>query len=623
MRGRSPGGFARPKGERRLQQQLSEGKQNLQAMVRVRVVDLSRLGVQLPECRVRMVVAQPYLGAGVLTSQEPYRVAEAARERQLEMVKATIDLAKEQEADFTVIPEYGVPGVDGIGEIEQRLTSQTWPSGVILIGGVDGLRKEEYASVANADRTCVDDPNRSELLKDDQWVNCCITWVKSSDGKLFRCVQPKLWPAWPEQVTQHQQMFKGRSMFLFRGRRTNGETFAFGTMICFDWIAPTHPTPAQRFLEGAHRAAGDSQMPITWVFVIQHNEKPSHFEFLNRVVEFFRDPSHPNATRTDTCLVFANTAGRDGPGSCRTHGTSGLIVSPRAPFQVKGGLPTIAHDGGKYRGENRGILAGMRCGDVVLRERGECIHSFDQTNPSWVKPGAAGKSYAADNAAVHSARGGEHILAPGGAVPAAVKWVNDQLDDLGSPVAADSVELRDELSSLRDVIVTDLRCGDSKELDEVVRLATPNSPKNPDEWDECQAAGLMHVVCSLQIAATGTKLVSVGVGDVHGVVCWKRRLFDVMAVRGQTHQKCEEHVKSRYGRRQRRHLLLVSRDPDNTRWDRRQGNILQARGPELGPERRYTDGLTPTYHVGYQNVIEIVGSAKSAVDVAEQLYVSP
>ena len=218
--------------------------------------------------------------------------------------------------------------------------------------------------------------------------------------------------------------------------------------------------------------------------------------------------------------------------------------------------------------------------------------------------------------------GAEHVLAPGGAVAAAVKWVNDQLDDMGSPVVADSVDLREELTSLRDVIVNELRSGDSKELDEVVRLATPDSSENPDEWDEAQAAGLTHVVCSLQIAATGTRLVSVGVGKVHGVVCWKGRFFDVMAVRGQTHQRCVEHVMARYGRRQRRHLLLVSRDLDNTRWDRREGNILHARDPALGAERRYTDGRTPTYHVGYQNMIEIVGSAKSGVDVAEQLYVS-
>ena len=361
-------------------------------MVQIRLVDLSELGIHLPERGVRMVVAQPYLADGALTPQEPYRVAVEAKERQLETVKTTIKVAKAENADFTVIPEYSVPGLDGVAAIEERLGSETWPPGAILIAGIDGLSKDEYASVLEAHHTCVDDANGKESVDDDQWVNCCVTWVKSSGGELFRWVQPKLWPAWLELSTRHQRMFKGKSMFLFRGRRTNKEVFTFGTMICFDWIAPTSPTPAQQFLAEAHRSAGDSQIPITWVFVIQHNEKPSHFEFLNRVGEFFRNQSYPNATRNDTCLIFANTAGRGDPGSCQTHGTSGLVLAPRAPFQTEGGLPTFAHDCSKFRGENGGILAGLGCGDVVLRERGECIHAFDQINPNWVQPGSAGRS---------------------------------------------------------------------------------------------------------------------------------------------------------------------------------------------------------------------------------------
>ena len=569
-----------------------------------------------------MVVAQPYLADGALTPQEPYRVAAEAKDRQLEIVKTTIDLAKEEKADFTVIPEYSVPGLDGVGVIEERLRSAAWPTGAILIGGIDGLDKDEYASVVEADHTCVDDANGKESVEDDQWVNCCITWVKSSNGRLFRWVQPKLWPAWPEHSTQHQRMFKGKSMFLFRGRRTNGEVFTFGSMICFDWIAPMSPTPAQRFLEEAHRAANESQIPITWLFVIQHNEKPSHFEFLNRVVEFFRDQSHPNATRTDTCLIFANTAGRGDPGSCRTHGTSGLVLAPRAPFQTKGGLPTFAHDGSRFRGNNGGMLAGARCSDMVLRERGECIHAFDQINPRWVQPGAAGKSYAAENAVVYAARGGEHVLAPGTGVAAAVKWVNDQLDEMATTMPAQDTELVKILTSIRNAIVVALRRCDSKNLDEAVRLATPGSPENPDEWSEFQGNGLSHVVHSLQIAAMGAKLVSAGVDKVHGVVCWKGRCFDVMAVRGQTHQTCVDHVVARYGRRQRRHLLLISRDTDNTPLDRREDSILRTRDSTSGVERRYTEGRNPSYHVGYQNLVGILGSAKTANDVAEQLYVS-
>ena len=297
-------------------------------------------------------------------------MAEEAIEHQLDVVKKTIAIATEREADFTVIPEYSVPGLAGVDAIEERLGSEAWRPGAIVIGGIDGLTKEQYVSVVEADRTYVDDSNGKESVDDGEWVNCCITWVKSSDGRLLRWVQPKLWPAGPEESTQHQRMFKGKSIFLFRGCRSKGEVFTFGTMICFDWIAPTNPTPAQRLLEEAHRAADESQIPITWVFVIQHNEKPSHFEFLDRVVDFFRDQTHPNATRNDTCLIFANTAGRGDPGSCGTHGTSGLVLSPRALVSIKGGLPTFAHDGRKYRGGKRRDVSGRQmCGHSDEGER--------------------------------------------------------------------------------------------------------------------------------------------------------------------------------------------------------------------------------------------------------------
>ena len=587
-------------------------------MVQIRLVDLSGLGVRLPDSRVNIVVAQPYLGGGVLTFQEPYRVVPQAKEQQLEVVKATVNIALEAKADFTIIPEYGVPGLEGIAALEEDLRSQAWPAGAILIGGIDGMTRKEYMSVVGGEQTCVDAVNSVDAVEEDEWVNCCITWVKASDGRLLRWVQPKLWPALPEQATQHERMFKGRSMFLFRGRRSNEEVFTFGTMVCFDWIAPTQPV--QRLFEEAHRVADESQLPITWMFVIQHNEKPSHAQFLKKTVDFFEDRSFPNATRNDTCLIFANTAGRSEPGRCTTHGTSGLVFGPRAPFQRQGGLPTLAHFGSKFRKPNEGILATVGCGDLVLRERGECIHAFEQINPSWIPPGAAGRSYAAEKVAVYPARGKTHVLAPGRGVPAAVKWVNDQLENVNAATPHHAASLDSELLSNEGRLVEALRQCKSKDLDEVVRLATPGAPENPDEWSDVEGNSLEHVVRSLQIAATGTTLVSVGADKVHGVVRWKEQCIDVVAVRGQTHRECVDHLIKRYGRRQRRHLLLVSRDEDNTLWDRREQNILGRRSAAAGPERRYIDGRHPSYHVGYQDLIGTLGAAKTSNDVAAKLY---
>ena len=133
---------------------------------------------------------------------------------------------------------------------------------------------------------------------------------------------------------------------------------------------------------------------------------------------------------------------------------------------------------------------------------------------------------------MYAACGGSHILAPGTEVAAAVKWVNDQLDNFGTQMPTHAAELGTELVSIREEVDMGLRSGGSKDLDEVVRLATPGSSENPDEWSQSESKGLSHVVYSLQIVAMGATLVSVGVEKVHGVISWKGQCFDIMAVRG-------------------------------------------------------------------------------------------
>ena len=134
-------------------------------MEAMKVVDLFELGVRLPKEHVRMVVAQPYLADGVLTHQEPYRVTDEAKERLSERLNRTIDVAGQERAHFTVIPEYSVPGLDGITAIEGRVASDAWPAGRILIAGIDGLDKDEYASVVENCDTYVDDVNGKRLRR--------------------------------------------------------------------------------------------------------------------------------------------------------------------------------------------------------------------------------------------------------------------------------------------------------------------------------------------------------------------------------------------------------------------------------------------------------------------------
>ena len=203
-------------------------------MIEIKFVDLSERGVSLPTKDVRMVLAQPYLPDEVFTSSEPYRVRDEARIKQVRVVERTLEVASngvgpKVKTHFTIFPEYCIPGLEGVEAIENRLKSKDWPNGTVVIGGLDGITKSEYGKVVEADGTQHDqERNGLAMVGDDQWVNCAITWVKDAEGYLSRWVQPKICPAWPEASSEDKSLFKGGSVFLFRGQRPNGEPYIFG-----------------------------------------------------------------------------------------------------------------------------------------------------------------------------------------------------------------------------------------------------------------------------------------------------------------------------------------------------------------------------------------------------------
>ena len=130
-------------------------------MVHVDFVNLSDRGIRFPNERVRMVVAQPYLPRDWFTSDEPYQFTPEAKQRQLEVLKQTLAVARVPHRDnlkthFTIIPEYGIPGLDGVGVLENRLRSEDWPNGSVLVGGTDGLSRDQFEELLRGNRTHVD-----------------------------------------------------------------------------------------------------------------------------------------------------------------------------------------------------------------------------------------------------------------------------------------------------------------------------------------------------------------------------------------------------------------------------------------------------------------------------------
>src|SRR5699024_11156707 len=112
---------------------------------------------------------------------------------------------------------------------------------------------------------------------------------KNANEEVQRWIQPKLYPAWPEMAVRYQEMFRGRSVFVFQGPRDDGTTYRFATVVCFDWVATVGDKKTSSWiLSSLHdEAPAGAEVALSWLFVIQRNPKPSHDTFLREVEPFF------------------------------------------------------------------------------------------------------------------------------------------------------------------------------------------------------------------------------------------------------------------------------------------------------------------------------------------------
>jgi len=556
-----------------------------------------------------MVIAQPYL---TLTPEEPYRCTAATKEGQLEVLAKTLNVSRDaphgaQKTHFTVFPEYSVPGLDGVAIIDTALTAEDWPPGTIVIGGTDALSKDDFETLSVSPNTHLDNEwNGFDRIAANEWINCGITWVKAADGIVERWLQPKLSRAWPEQNVSCQDMFLGKSVFLFKGKLENGTSFHFSTLVCFDWIATVAGKKSWRWVieelqQQAERLQGE--LSLTWLFVIQHNPRPSHDEFLLEVANFFDPNVGPSVHRNNACLVFANNAGLPGPGRASKYGCTSLIFSPHPQFDKPNCRPTFCSGGLHFRACT--LLNHYH--DVLFRERGACIHSFVQANPRLLTFAAAERTLPIDRPFVFSLNGLADPRTPATHVPACIKWLNDELDIIHClSDQYPSAPLTNQALPIHHQTIVDLREKPAKSVTHIIELAATESKMkhNPDEWEDAEVKALEHLVHTINIIGLGFPNPKIGDEHAHATVTMNHQLLDILAIRGDTHKACIEHSKT-FSPLSRRQTLLVSRDRDNTPWRQKNGNFLVTDTPQLGKERRITDPHSGILHLGYQKLLEI------------------
>lgn len=157
-------------------------------MIAVIEVDLEALGVHLPRAEIAMAVAQPHV---VFADREPITWAPAEQQRALECIDDTLSVSHgcphgADKTHLTIFPECTVPGLDGVDRITAAMQAVDWPTETVIIGGVDGLTRDQFVELVQKQNTTYDAVgNCLDRLQVHQWVNCVITWVKLPTGEVL------------------------------------------------------------------------------------------------------------------------------------------------------------------------------------------------------------------------------------------------------------------------------------------------------------------------------------------------------------------------------------------------------------------------------------------------------
>ncbi len=585
------------------------------------------LGVTFPQASIPIVLMQPLIKG--FDNLEPYCWPAESVGIQRDAVRQTLEVALDRQAQFTIFPEYSLPGLSGLEIVDAAIRQDLWQTNSIVIAGVDGLDCEQYSSVW--ERLRPEDPLPGSEPKDlsaAEWVNCCVVWVKEASGHVRVFVQPKLTRARQEQQVRCLCMRTGQGVYIFRAEYgLDGYPCRFLCLICFDWIGVDGGVSAlDGVLERIDEIWKPDPRPIHWVFVPQFNKKPCNPLFLNATSEFFHSGKYSFVERRDAVVVHSNSASEFRRAHRDSFGFSALVFHPNT-FDCDSDRPATVC----YRAEHlrqSDIL--KRCQDAVFREMGPCIHSMQVRVPKFARHDAAGRKPPVDNPAVHPLGSDSDARTPGQPVPAGVKWLHDCLDVTGSlaeqyPEAPlkSTAEVKQ-----REVMLSwcDIECGSVEKrvlMATCVLMKEEDHHRNivPDDWAMQEENALTCVVHASTIVAVGGTL-SASEGSNHGRGEVLGKPFDIVVICGHSHIDCKEHFRLNREPIPNHPVFLVTRDKDNTPvCERTVSKITDVPGSSVRSEGiTFTDPETHIKHVGYQQVLDWFINGDIESDIEKRLY---
>lgn len=536
-------------------------------------VETVQLDLTLPTDSISFVFMHPFLK---ISASEPYEWLAQERDLQITRIQRCLGISSRaggsfQRTIFTVFPEYSIPGLEGVAKIQACLENDNWRTGTIVIGGVDGLTKQKYSDLCQIPQTFVSECNRPEIVNDGEWVNCMVMWTVTEDESgnriIRRWVQPKLCPSFLEEQSHAQHMFEGKSVNIYEGRLEDGRTFRFFCLLCYDWVAPLNSGIVEILSKLNDSWRGADPKFIHLVFVLQHNSKPNHASFLSTAVKYFNEQvNNTFISRGESILAFVNTAGKPSPGYVDSYGFSSLIYSPSLNSDMKVCPPSYAINTKQLRKSD----ALQTCRDILFRENGACIHSFQAFQPRFMIPTPAQtRRLPLDQVSVHGIdidAGDPRI--PGGPVAAIVKWVNDRLD---SATCLDSASrpIQGLLQQKHEDVIRQLRSCDYERLNKIVTYAYNFERKlgaeddqawlqTIDQWLINEETSLLTLLHALSLVMCRGDVQIDGVAQAY--MLQGNDIVDIIVISGPTHRENLERVDKLYLGYQGRRALIISRD---------------------------------------------------------------
>ncbi|RSC05898.1 hypothetical protein EGT23_03885 [Bordetella bronchiseptica] len=170
-----------------------------------------------------------------------------------------------------------------------------------------------------------------------------------------------------------------------------------------------------------------------------------------------------------------------------------------------------------------------------------------------------------------------------------------------------------------DQIVSLLRPMPAPELTDLILASTADmESSSPDAWTGKESSAVEHVLHTFSIFGAAEYLCEFHGQGSQATLTKADHTFQAIAVRGETHEACAQHVKERAAQR-RGTLVVVSRDADNLAWNPRLGSFLDA-GKPLSEDYNFTDPGSAVVQVGYRTFIDAYLAADERADLERALH---